>query len=210
LYSFAGDEFGDGEEPRATLADVGGTLYGTTSAGGSANCNAYFCGTVFSIAASGQQYAVLHSFKGGKDGHFPIAGLVDDKGTLYGTTAQGGRFGYGTVFSINGAREKVLYSFRGGSDGANPSASLIDVKGTLYGTTAYGGGSANCVGTSGAAGCGTVFSITRAGKEHILHSFSGTDGAKPVARLVKMGPNLYGTTYYGGTRNFGTVFEISP
>jgi uncharacterized repeat protein (TIGR03803 family) len=81
---------------------------------------------------------------------------------------------------------------------------LIEVKGTLYGTTSAGGGSSNCSG-----GCGTVFSVTTKGKEKVLHSFSGTDGAAPVGRLIQVGSALYGTTSAGGTSNLGTVFELS-
>ncbi|MGB8965119.1 MAG: hypothetical protein WCB99_05720 [Candidatus Cybelea sp.] len=43
---------------------------------------------------------MLHSFGDGTDGAQPFAGLVDVKGTLYGTTAQGGTYGYGTVFAL--------------------------------------------------------------------------------------------------------------
>ena len=46
----------------------------------------------------------MHNFSG-SDGNFPGAALVDVKGkngkdTLYGTTAEGGTNGLGTVFSI--------------------------------------------------------------------------------------------------------------
>src|ERR1051325_2538166 len=49
----------------------------------------------------------------------------------------------------------------------------------------------------------------------ILHSFCGqancTDGKDPLSDLV-MDPsgNFFGTTYYGGDANLGTVFELSP
>ncbi len=44
-------------------------------------------------------YSVLHSFKGGAgDGAYPLAGLLNVKGTLYGTTAAGGAHDGGTVF----------------------------------------------------------------------------------------------------------------
>lgn len=44
-----------------------------------------------------------------------------------------------------------------------------------------------------------------------MHSFRLTDGNSPVAGLV-MGAdgNFYGTTKQGGTKNYGTVFKISP
>jgi hypothetical protein len=40
---------------------------------------------------------VLYRFESGSDGAYPAAGLSDVKGTLYGTTAQGGN---GTVFAL--------------------------------------------------------------------------------------------------------------
>jgi uncharacterized repeat protein (TIGR03803 family) len=147
LYSFMGGS--DGANPRAGLLNVGGTLYGTTTNGGSSNL-----GTVFEIAMSGKE-RVLHSFASGSDGANPHAGLVDVGGALYGTTANGGSSGLGTIFKITtSGEERILHSFGSGSDGANPSARLLNVGGTLYGTT-YRGGGTSCSG----GGCGTVFSI---------------------------------------------------
>jgi hypothetical protein len=34
------------------------------------------------------------------DGQYPDAGLIDVKGTLYGTTREGGASGLGTVFAV--------------------------------------------------------------------------------------------------------------
>ena len=56
-------------------------------------------GTVFSITTAGKE-KVLHSFGGGTDGVGPFAGLIDVKGTLYGTTEQGGAYFYGAVFAL--------------------------------------------------------------------------------------------------------------
>jgi uncharacterized repeat protein (TIGR03803 family) len=43
-----------------------------------------------------------------------------------------------------------------------------------------------------------------------LRSFDDTDGWSLRAGLVQgINGNLYGTTYYGGADNYGTVFEIS-
>jgi len=85
-------------------------------------------------------------------------------------------------------------------DGNNPSAELINVKGTLYSTTSQGG----------AYGFGTVFSITKSGKETVLHSFGGRpDGEGPLARLLNVNGMLYGTTAYGGENGTGTVFSMT-
>ncbi len=101
LHSFAGGK-GDGYIPVAGLLNVNGTLYGTTLRGG-AHCEGgseHGCGTVFSITTSGGE-TVIHSFGGDPaDGALPRAGLINVKGTLYGTTEVGGAGGYGTVFSL--------------------------------------------------------------------------------------------------------------
>jgi uncharacterized repeat protein (TIGR03803 family) len=202
LQSFGGS--GDGVYPLAGLISVSGALYGTTARGG-ANGD----GTVFSMTTSGTE-AVLYSFKGGSgDGAYPVAGLLDVRGTLYGTTQNGGYYNAGTVFSTTlSGKEKVLHTFGGSGDGSQPFAGLVDVKGTLYGTTYNGGRDTKC-GT--AIGCGTVFSVKPSGKESVLHSFdSSGDGYFPYAGLINVDGTLYGTTYVGGVNGTdGTVFSIT-
>ncbi|HSZ03474.1 MAG TPA: choice-of-anchor tandem repeat GloVer-containing protein [Terriglobales bacterium] len=45
----------------------------------------------------------------------------------------------------------------------------------------------------------------------VLHRFSGGDGANPAASLIQdPSGNLYGTTQYGGSFNYGTVFKLEP
>ena len=208
LHSFAHYFGRDGSVPRASLVDVAGTLYGTTSAGGLL-CRPVGCGTVFSITTGGV-IKVLHSFGGGSDGAKPFASLINVNGTLYGTTTAGGSgCDCGTIFSITtSGSENVLYSFTGGpQDGATPLGNLINVNGTLYGTTYYGG--SHCA-SSTKLGCGTVFSVTIAGSEKVLHTFGyGSDGANPAGGLINVNGMLYGTTEVGGPGKDGTVYSIS-
>lgn len=164
---------------------------------------ALLAGALSTCLMWGQTETVLYSFAGGTDGIGPRAGLIRDaKGNLYGTTVNGGAFGFGTVYEISAAGvEKILHSFNG-TDGNAPYGSLVLVGSNLYGTT-YSGG---------ASSLGTVFDVTLKGTAKILYSFSGTDGSNPLAGLVrdpKTG-NLYGTTATGGTLNAGTVFELTP
>jgi len=202
LYAFKGGE--DGAYPNGGVVDVGGTLYGTTASGGTANN-----GTVFKIEPTGSA-VVLHSFKAPPDGLAPAAGLTDEGGTLYGTTEQGGKFGFGTVFAITPAgAEHVVYSFKGGADGARPQATLVASNGALFGTTAAGGGSRACSG-----GCGTVFEVMSSGAEKVLHSFAGgADGEDSLAGLVAFDGTLFGTTFGGsaggGAKAYGTIFSIA-
>jgi uncharacterized repeat protein (TIGR03803 family) len=48
-------------------------------------------------------------------------------------------------------------------------------------------------------------------RERVIDSFAGPNGAGPRSVLVRDTPgNFYGTTYFGGVYNFGTVFELTP
>jgi len=81
------------------------------------------------------------------DGEYPVGGLIfDAQGDLFGTTTNGGAYGYGTVFELipnsgGSWTEQVLHSFTNSSgDGSNPEAGLVmDNAGNLYGTTEAGG-----------------------------------------------------------------------
>ena len=217
LYSF-GSQSGDGCGPYAgVIRDKKGNLYGTTAA-----CGAYGYGTVFKLTPTGTE-TVLYSFNpgNGADGSGPYGGVVmDKKGNLYGTNSGGGAHNSGTVFKLTPGKkggawtETVLYSFGSqypSEDGYVPLAGLIlDKENNLYGTTAYGGAY-----PQGNGGGGTVFKLTPAGTETILHSFCAqprcADGSNPWASLImdKKG-NLYGTTFWGGANGYGTVFKIAP
>jgi uncharacterized repeat protein (TIGR03803 family) len=200
LHSFGASAV-DGMTPRSgVILDNAGNLYGTTSAGG-----ANQIGTVFKIDAAGTE-TILYSFGArANDGMDPVGSLImDSAGNIYGTTSSGGSGGTGTVYKIDPSRtETILYSFGiGNSDGAAPFGSLIiDNTGNLYGTTTQGGAYFE----------GTVFKISAAGAETILHSFgaNATDGLVPTASLVRdSAGNLYGTTSQGGANIAGTVFKI--
>ena len=108
------------------------------------------------------------------------------------------------------ATPQTIYAFTGSVDGRFPNAGVVrTADGSLYGTTYYGGTS----------GFGTVYKISVAGDESVIHSFAGgkTDGASPAATLF-VGQNgvLYGTTAYGGTGpcstsqgvGCGTIFQM--
>lgn len=164
------------------------------------------CAGVLHVSVAAATEKVLYSFKGNgssNDGDGPFAGLINVKGTLYGTTAYGGTLGRGTVFSITtSGTEKVLYAFASGGDSGTPYARLTNVKGTLYGTGLQGG----------ANGYGAVFSITPTGTEKVLYSFKvgNGDGAGPYANLIIVNGTLYGTTESGGAHGYGTIFSITP
>jgi uncharacterized repeat protein (TIGR03803 family) len=220
LYDFTGNA--DGGSPNASLAlDSHGNLYGVSSTGGD-----NYKGNVFELSPNqggGWTLTVLYSFTSGSDGGYPEGGVtLDEAGNLYGTTSYGGLLsgcsgvGCGVVFKLSPRSggiwtETVLYSFTE-TDGALPSSALVfGANGILYGTTSAGGTSTNCEG-SPANGCGTVFRLVPSAegwRETTLHSFDVTDGYLPQGVTYHEG-RLYGTTFLGGSKSGGTVFELIP
>lgn len=218
LYNFCSvTNCRDGWNPESGLVfDQTGSLYGTTSQGGTGGGGT---GTVFRLTPSATgswKEEVLHDFSGGRNGGFPLAGVIfDAAGNLYGTTEFDGNFG--TVFELTPSpegvwKQKVLYRFTGGTDGNSPEAGVIfDSSGNLYGTTAYGGGLSHC----GGQGCDVVFKLapTPSGgwKETVLHRFFDHPGAFSYAGVIfDASGNLYGTTSGDGVATFGSVFEVTP
>ncbi|MBZ5573944.1 MAG: hypothetical protein LAO09_18930 [Acidobacteriia bacterium] len=197
------------------VLDQSGNLFGTTCCLGPEKG-----GTVFELSPQfdgSWTYTLVYAFdgfNGSQDGIGPEAGLIlDAAGNLFGTTAGGGKFGFGTVFELTknggGWTESVLYSFAGGSDGATPQAGLVlDASGLLYGTTFAGG--TGC----GTQGCGTVFALTPSQNEWTERLFrfpaDGHLGLQPASPLsLDENGHLYGTTTRGGS-GVGVIFKITP
>jgi uncharacterized repeat protein (TIGR03803 family) len=189
------------------ISDGNGNFFGTAQNGGNSSD-----GIVYELTGSSYTPSKLFSFtgtSGANPGANPEAGLIiDGNGNLFGTTLEGGTFGYGTVFEIPAAARGTLInliSFSGGNGDTPEGAVFVDSSGNVFGTTSLGG----------AYGDGSVFEITEpSGVYSTLVSFTGTAGAylgaSPEAGLTSDGNgNLFGTTNIGGTSNAGTVFELA-
>jgi uncharacterized repeat protein (TIGR03803 family) len=163
-------------------------------------------------------FSVLHSFQGGLDGANPgYGGLIfDSSGNLYGATTQGGNGGglcgggCGTIFKIDpSGDETILYRFSGENDDAKYpyGTPLRDPAGNFYGTSWGGGSSGNACNNYG---CGTVWMLSAAGKEHVVYNFTGgSDGATPTAGLsLGTDGRVYSTTHNGGIQQAGVIFAI--
>jgi uncharacterized repeat protein (TIGR03803 family) len=191
----------DGGGPEGRLVLLGNTLYGTAAGGGS---NGF--GTIFGVNTDGTGFTNLYTFSRGSNGFNPRAGLIASGGTLYGTTFSDGS---GTIFRINtdGTGFTNLHSFNYGSDGGDPSGELLLSGNTLYGMASSGG-----IGQYG-----TIFAVNTDGTGFTnLYTFTGgaegaagADGGNPARSLILSGGRLYGTTAYGGSNEFGTVFAIN-
>ncbi|HLH57384.1 MAG TPA: choice-of-anchor tandem repeat GloVer-containing protein [Verrucomicrobiae bacterium] len=210
-FSFANQ---DGAYPTAELALLGNVLYGAASQGGQNSG-----GTLFTVGTNGTGFKTLHSFTPGSagDGAYPMGGLAESGGNLFGTASSGGRLNTGAIFRLNldGTGFTNLYAFSAtdistgtNADGSSPWAALAVSGTTLFGTATQGGD----------AGSGTIFKISTDGTGFVrLHSFgaldpaSGTnsDGAFPLGGVVVWSNTLYGTTYRGGALGTGTVFTLN-
>ena len=120
--------------------------------------------------------------------------------------AYGGAYGCGAAFRVgkDGSGFILLRSFTCSTDGGLGGYCLIEGSdGALYGTTT----------SYGNAGAGTAFRISKDGSEfNVLKSFDDplTDGANPNSMLFEDGDGvLYGTTYFGGTYGYGTVYRLN-
>ena len=177
------------------------------------------------VRAQAPALTILHSFAAPgtpgalTDGAYPYAGLVLGRdGRFYGTTAEGGSGGTGTVYACTtDGVVTVLHGFGAvtgsitNADGGVPEAGLVEGSdGRFYGTAAGGG----------PLGGGAVFALTPAGAYTDLYNFTSSDpdggtigstAYRPLAGLVQGGDGrFYGTVSLGGPDRDGSVFAVTP
>jgi len=176
-----------------------GNFYGTCYSDPTNN------GTLIKLTPTGA-ITVLHTFLGTTaDGCHPLAPPIQGTdGSLYGTTGFCGANGYGTVYKLSPSRTYTqLYSFQGPpSDTAEPLGLVEGTDGNLWG-----------MGSGWIVSNGAVFKISAAGKETLVYAFKGgtADGQNPFTSLIQGADgNYYGTTEFGGTDNYGTIFKLTP
>lgn len=229
LYDFCNSTgCADGALPidGSLIADIDGSLYGTTSSGGTTG-GPDGGGVVFKLTPNTNKtrwtYSVVYHFcqaAGCRDGITPVGNLTyfgqetgapyDKTSPLYGTAAEGGLHNNGLVFALSPKadgtyKEAPLYFFcaAGGScaDGKTPTGGLaMDTDHNLAGTTSFGG----------ITDAGVAFKLTNVGKlrwsETVMHQFCSSegcaDGMSPRTGLIAdAAGNFYGTTIAGGNAN---------
>lgn len=198
VYSFLSSPT-DGHCPfTGVVIDKAGNIYGTTVGFG---FGGQPLGAVWKMPPGGVP-TTIYSFTNGTDGEFPqITPTLDADDNLWGVSQTNVSPSAGSVWEITATGFQVVHVFGGDADGDTPNGPLLlGSDGNMYGTT-LGGGIA-----AGAAGYGTIFSITPQGVLTTVHAFAGgSDGALPTGSLA-MDP---AGRIYGGTRS-GAVFMVTP
>jgi len=197
-----------GSTPVAALAKSNdGSLWGTTSRGGSGDQ-----GTIFKLDPTSGTVATVADFDESTRGTFgpygPLVMAAD--GLFWGTTYGNSGSDLGTVFNVDpgtGVKTTVARFSSLVAGGIGPSGVLCDDgAGFLWGTTQQGKTSS----------FGTVFKVNQTtGELTTMAKFSGQNGANrgatPLGGLVRDKAGiLWGTTSAGGTQEQGTIFRISP
>jgi uncharacterized repeat protein (TIGR03803 family) len=167
---------------------VDGNLYGTTEFGGTNNDGALF------FATPGGSSAPLFYFDGTKSGSNPVGALTlaSTDGNFYGTTSNGGKFGFGTLFRFNPSTLKLNVLHHFSSAEGSPLVAPIEAKDKrLYGTTV----------------AGTLYRVTLPNGPFTV--LPKTVPQEPLGPLFQASDGfLYGTTELGGTNNLGTIFRV--
>ena len=197
----------DSGNPVAELVEVNdGGLYGTTAGSfvivppGTPQVPVH--GTIFRVDPVTKSLMTIRDFSG-PDGSTPRGRLIQARnGLIYGTTAGGGLFGKGTVFSLDSVGTLTTLHHFAGLDGAIPDAGVIQgADGRLYGVTAGGG----------AFDYGTIFVMDLTGGLTTLHDFALSDGAHPANELIQARDgSFYGAAPMGGAGNSGVIFRVRP
>jgi len=163
--------------------------------------------------AAQSQLQTIYKFAGPPDGAAPQGLAAGPNGTLYGMTANGGSFGYGTVFQLTPPSsphgqwsESILYEFTdSNSGGTNPySAPVVGKDGSIYGAT---GGAVS-----------TIFQLQPPAApggdwtETVLYPPEVESTAAGFNHGLVVGPNgeLYATASIGGFYGCGAVVGLTP
>jgi len=174
-----------------------GNFYGTTTDGGSLGY-----GTIFKMIPAGT-LTVMANFNNNTTGKKPYSIMRADDGNFYGTTLEAPVNGESTAFKMTPDGTLTTLANFNATTGYMSTGLIQGSDGLLYGTcTTYG---------TGSGGNGSFFKLTTAGVLTTLFtSFNSPRGIQPFDTLVQASDgNFYGTTYYGGSSNRGTVYKIT-
>jgi uncharacterized repeat protein (TIGR03803 family) len=198
VTAIAGPRFPMGALVRAS----DGKLYGT------ARSDDDLRGTVFRFDPLTLETRTLHVFGGANEGWYPLGGLVEVGGQLYGVTQNGGSHDRGTLFQLDPGTGTLITRYHFGDRPApaawQPTGPLaLGPDGRLYGTTFF----------SDPGGHGAIYRFDPvSGTFAIVHQFTEAEGKAPVGPLgLDVDGMFYGAATGGGGPDIaGTIFRFDP
>jgi uncharacterized repeat protein (TIGR03803 family) len=198
------------------LIGADGTIYGTTSAGGTGQGRngSQGAGIIFRMNTDGGGFTKLHDFDGALNGGPQGMMIFGQDGAIYGTQYGGGQFNQGVIFRMDtSGNYQVIYDFKGinqpgnSTDGANPNGRLaLGPDGTIYGTTEFGGSPSSF---------GTAWSIQQVNgswvyKQLFRFGFNKAGNTPNSGLIFGRDGALYGTTSGGGQFGGGVIYRLVP
>jgi hypothetical protein len=213
LYQFQG--LRDGGTPTGLLIDKDGTLFGTTSAGGTVGADCpNGCGVVFEMYTFGNGFyeMPIYTFQDSPDGAIPYSLTMDRSGTLYGLAGFYTKQNLVSVFRLKppakmfGRWQKgVLYAFPSRANGGYPPTYLTTADdNNLYGAV-FGDIDLDS---------GYIFQLTPPDQNGggwtyrtVLDMNASAPDRNPNGVIRAKFGHLYGTLN-GGDSDGGDVFEI--
>ncbi|MFA6402639.1 MAG: choice-of-anchor tandem repeat GloVer-containing protein, partial [Salinivirgaceae bacterium] len=190
---------GGGSYPYGTLMQASNNkIYGLTSSGGTTG----FSGVLFEYDSSNDTIIKIVDLDISK-GINPQAGLLRAAdGKFYGTTQNGGLYGFGVIYEYdpNSRIYSKLFDFNNSTSGGNCFGGLMQASnGSLFGMTDQGG----------QYSYGVLYEFKIPTKTFIKrHEFNDTTGAYPKGELIEgLTGKLYGMTNSGGSKTKGVLFE---
>jgi len=173
-----------------------GKMYGVTSSGGINDD-----GVLFEFDPETDIYTKKYDFVE-TEGNVPQENLIQaSNGKLYGITANGGLNGLGVIFEFDIEANSYTnkYDFNG-IDGRIPRGGLLQASnGKLYGVAA-----------GGLNDYGVLFEFDLDTDTYSKRfDFENSTGRVPSGKLLQaLDGKLYGTTTYGGTNNWGIIYNF--
>ncbi|MBL7745983.1 MAG: hypothetical protein JNM19_01035, partial [Chitinophagaceae bacterium] len=173
---------------------------------GSPQANQQSNGFLFSTDSSGQNFQLKYDFPVTTFGANPQnLEMIPYNGKLYGTTATGGVYNYGTIFEYDPVTNIYTKKF---DFGPNPSITGGSPKGSLllYNNKFYGLAADYAV-----SGVGCIYEWDPATNIYTKkYDLTPAGGSNPQNSLRLMNNKMYGTTAGGGASGLGAVFEWDP
>jgi uncharacterized repeat protein (TIGR03803 family) len=161
------------------------------------------------VCAPAQTLTYLGQFNGtnGRDPHGPLVQAPD--ANFYGQAVGPGA--YGEIFRATPAGQiSTLYSFCSQpecADGNSSTPPILGSDGSLYGVALLGSGGAYSY-------SGTLYRMTLDGKLTTLYTFCPSANCTyeqiPNGIVEDSDGNFYGTTFFGGTHDSGSIFKVTP